>query len=1021
MADLTTQILLELGIKGDGAVTKGLKNIANQMDDNVKKTKITTEMNQAFVKQVLKQNLALKDLGGAFKLTTKQAERYKRGLQDDEIAMIQFLHAQKKATQALKDHTNALKEDVIRTEKKRTEILKLQSQAIKDDFLRTEKKRTTVLKAQSEAIKADFIRTEKKRTSALKVQSQAIKEDFLRTEKKRTEMVKMQTQAIKENIAFDRKKTQQIKSVSQELELLTRRYKVEHGINVKQVVDKKLLAKAYRGESFALKQVRQELRLYEKGLLKASVTGKFHVRNQRLLNNSFAVFRSKLLLGAFAIGLYARSVGRLLKLSSDLEEQISKFNVVFGESNEEAMAFAGILADRVQLSISSIIPLMAQLQDTFVPLGFARDKSAELSKVLAKLAVDVGSFNNVATPDVANAFTSAIVGNHEAVRRFGIVLTEASVKQEAYRMGIAEVDTELNSQQKVLARVSILLNSTKDAQGDALRTAGEFANVLRQFNDQWKDVAISVGNAAKPFITFILQSLKPGSAALKFYAAMLTLVALNLLRVRLAALATIKTTKKLRIALIKSGIGAFVVALGALIAHVEKYAQQQRDIDEELSEGANGLKSYNDMQRELGNMLDITATNQEEAIEKANAYRESVIKNTLALSKELALLQAKTEIERQEIELGRELTEVEIRLAEHIDRVKQAREDEKKAIEDAEKAIKAQQKAMEEELKLRDKQFKAVQIAEFDLAGERLELSEKEGKISKEKAKDIQELINFQKELINTFGDRVSIEGKLAEFSSPELLESFNAKLADSTYLEHELVKILTEQFNLRIKNNNETKEEHQLLADKFDLYSETYSAISDMIMSHQAGIIQSQQQTASAEIRALEKTRKYKRATTKEQKKMRDAITKDNQQAIIDAFRLQQLAQVGQVWMNIGLAVARQFADMPFFAAMAAQPALLAIGGVQSAAIMAQKAPTAYAKGGDFITNRPELIQVGEAGRERVTITPVDRPESRALGSMGGDTVNFSGNVLSQDFIEDEAIPMIKEAIRRGADIGVA
>ena len=235
MADITTQILLELGIKGDGAVTKGLKNIANQMDDNVKKTKITTEMNQAFVKQVLKQNLALKDLGGAFKLTTKQAERYKRGLQDDEIAMIQFLHAQKKATQALKDHTNALKEDVIRTEKKRTEILKLQSQAIR--------------------------------------------EDFIRTEKKRTEMVKMQTQAIKENAAFDKRKTQQIKSVRQELILLNKQYKTEHGINVSAVASKRLLTKAYKGNRFALRQLKQELRLYEKGLIGASKTGKLHVRN----------------------------------------------------------------------------------------------------------------------------------------------------------------------------------------------------------------------------------------------------------------------------------------------------------------------------------------------------------------------------------------------------------------------------------------------------------------------------------------------------------------------------------------------------------------------------------------------------------------------------------------------------------------------------------------------------------------------------------------------------------------------
>ena len=43
------------------------------------------------------------------------------------------------------------------------------------------------------------------------------------------------------------------------------------------------------------------------------------------------------------------------------------------------------------------------------------------------------------------------------------------------------------------------------------------------------------------------------------------------------------------------------------------------------------------------------------------------------------------------------------------------------------------------------------------------------------------------------------------------------------------------------------------------------------------------------------------------------------------------------------------------------------------------------------------------------------------AGGGGGSVNISFAGNVMSQDFIEDEAIPMIKEAIRRGADIGVA
>ena len=63
-----------------------------------------------------------------------------------------------------------------------------------------------------------------------------------------------------------------------------------------------------------------------------------------------------------------------------------------------------------------------------------------------------------------------------------------------------------------------------------------------------------------------------------------------------------------------------------------------------------------------------------------------------------------------------------------------------------------------------------------------------------------------------------------------------------------------------------------------------------------------------------------------------------------------------------------------------------------------------------------PMFVESGE----RVQVTP----RSEVGGTAGGDqvvSINFTGNVLSQDFIEDEAIPMIKEAIRRGADIGVA
>ena len=75
----------------------------------------------------------------------------------------------------------------------------------------------------------------------------------------------------------------------------------------------------------------------------------------------------------------------------------------------------------------------------------------------------------------------------------------------------------------------------------------------------------------------------------------------------------------------------------------------------------------------------------------------------------------------------------------------------------------------------------------------------------------------------------------------------------------------------------------------------------------------------------------------------------------------------------------------------------------IYPSALKAQK----FAKGGDFITNKPELIMVGEAGREHVQITPVDRPQEKALKGSGV-TINIEGGVVDQDYVVNTLIPAI-------------
>lgn len=76
-----------------------------------------------------------------------------------------------------------------------------------------------------------------------------------------------------------------------------------------------------------------------------------------------------------------------------------------------------------------------------------------------------------------------------------------------------------------------------------------------------------------------------------------------------------------------------------------------------------------------------------------------------------------------------------------------------------------------------------------------------------------------------------------------------------------------------------------------------------------------------------------------------------------------------------------------------------------------------AAADGFDGIVTEPTMFLAGEAGAEYVDIDPLT---NEGNNKSKGINITFTGNVMSQEFIESEAIPMIKNAIRKGGDIGI-
>jgi len=206
------------------------------------------------------------------------------------------------------------------------------------------------------------------------------------------------------------------------------------------------------------------------------------------------------------LGDFMRRIPSMIfQMGSDAEENLSKFHAVFKEAADGTIVELEKMAQELGRSKFEFIEYASTLQDTFVPLGFSRQIAADMSTTLTQLTVDLASFNNKAEPDVLRDLQSAIVGNHETLRKYGIIITQSVLDQELLSQGFEGGARNATEQQKVMARLGIIMKSTTDAQGDAQRTAEGWANQTRALKSQLTDMGTELSTTILPAIAPFLR------------------------------------------------------------------------------------------------------------------------------------------------------------------------------------------------------------------------------------------------------------------------------------------------------------------------------------------------------------------------------------------------------------------------------------------------------------------------------------------------------------------------------------
>lgn len=193
------------------------------------------------------------------------------------------------------------------------------------------------------------------------------------------------------------------------------------------------------------------------------------------------------------------------KYASDYEENLNKIDVAFGDSSQTVKDWANTASVEFGLSKVQATDAASAFGALGKGIGLTDTEAAGMSTTLAGLSADLGSYFNVGVDESSKALEGIFTGESEALKKFGVVMTDTNLKQFAADQGL--VWSQMSQTEKTMLRYQFVLDKTKDAQGDFSRTSDGTANSTKIFQASLQDLGTTIGTNLLPIITPIIQKI----------------------------------------------------------------------------------------------------------------------------------------------------------------------------------------------------------------------------------------------------------------------------------------------------------------------------------------------------------------------------------------------------------------------------------------------------------------------------------------------------------------------------------
>lgn len=206
--------------------------------------------------------------------------------------------------------------------------------------------------------------------------------------------------------------------------------------------------------------------------------------------------------GAAVVGI--GYLGAKLVSSAEAMEQMGrKAERVLGKSFPEIESWAKKVGTRMGLTTRELVGLTSGFADMLVPMGFARDKAAQMAQKFAGMAPVLAEWSGgqFDVQQTTEALMGALTGEYDTLQRLGIPISAAKVETEALKETGKKNAAALTEQDKAAAALKLVYEGSADAQKAYASGQGTLTAKVNEAKTRLKELRDNLIAKVTPWLT----------------------------------------------------------------------------------------------------------------------------------------------------------------------------------------------------------------------------------------------------------------------------------------------------------------------------------------------------------------------------------------------------------------------------------------------------------------------------------------------------------------------------------------